>query len=105
MNRVRRQWLSWMTAKDVIHGTTSSPLRRNIAEWVDCVMAEMRGEEQIIKNAWQKTGYKWFPKEGGKIAAAATMRGGDKEIAAVWDGNGEEGLPHYIDSWENAFIV
>ena len=53
-------------------------------------MAEMKGEERIIKNAWRKTGYKWFPKEvdeiiltaaGGEIAV---MREGDK-IAAIVD--------------------
>ena len=64
-DRLRRQWLSWMIAEGVIHGTTSPPSRRDVAGWVDRAMAEMKGEEQIVKNAWMKTGYEWWPKEGG----------------------------------------
>jgi hypothetical protein len=82
-DHVRRQWLSWMTAKGIIHGTTSSPLRHNVAEWVNRAMAEIKGEEQIIKNAWQKTGYEWLPKEGGEIPAAVTMGGGQGDCGCV----------------------
>ena len=56
-----------MIAEGVIHGTTSPPSRRDVAGWVDRAMAEMKGEEQIVKNAWMKTGYEWWPKEGGRI--------------------------------------
>jgi hypothetical protein len=44
-------------------------------------MEEMKREERIIKNAWRKTGYEWFPKEGGEIAIAAaeTNEGGENE--------------------------
>jgi hypothetical protein len=67
-DHVRQQWLSWMIAECVIHGTTSPPLWCNVADLVNCMMAEMKGKERIILNAWLKTGYKLFPKEaGGKI--------------------------------------
>ena len=56
-----------MITKGFIYGTTSTPTRRDVAGWVDCPMAEMTGEEQIMKNAWMKTGYEWWPKEGGVI--------------------------------------
>ena len=55
-----------MIAEGVIHGTTSPPTRRNVATWVDRAMAEMKSEVGIICNAWLKTGYKWFPKEGSE---------------------------------------
>ncbi len=44
-------------------------------------MEEMKREERIIKNAWRKTGYEWFLKEGGEIAIAAaeTNEGGENE--------------------------
>jgi hypothetical protein len=29
-------------------------------------MADMKEEVGIIHNAWSKTGYKWFAKEGGR---------------------------------------
>jgi hypothetical protein len=63
-DRVRRQWMSWMIAEGVIHGTTSAPSRRDIAGWVDRAMAEMKNEAVICRNAWSKTGYEWFPKDG-----------------------------------------
>ena len=98
-DRVRKQWLSWMTAEGIIHGTTNPPSRRDVAGWVDRAMAEMKREEQIIKNAWRKTGYEWFPKEVENITAAAVMQEGgeDEAIAAVMNEYLEEELvPHYI---------
>ena len=82
---MRKQWLSWMIAEGIIHGTTTPPSRRDVAGWVDRAMAEMKREEQIIKNAWRKTGYEWFPKEVENITAAAVMQEGgeDEAIAAV----------------------
>jgi hypothetical protein len=65
-DRVRRQWLSWMIAEGVIHGTTSTPTRRDVATWVDRAMAEMKSAVGIVRNAWLKTGYEWFPKEGSE---------------------------------------
>ena len=65
-DRVRRQWLSWMIAEGVIHGTTSPPTRRDVATWVDWAMAEMKSAVGIVRNAWLKTGYEWFPKEGSE---------------------------------------
>jgi hypothetical protein len=58
-DRVRRQWVSWMIAEGVIHGS-------DVATWVNQVMAEMKSAVGIVRNAWLKTGYKWFPKEGSK---------------------------------------
>jgi len=63
-DRVRRQWVSWMIAKGVIHGTTSPPTRRDVMGWIDRAVAEMRSEGTICRNAWQKTGYEWFANEG-----------------------------------------
>jgi hypothetical protein len=54
---IRRQWVSWMIAEGVIHGTTSPPMRRDVATWVDRMMAEMKSEVGIIRNTWLKTGY------------------------------------------------
>ena len=57
-DRVRRQWVSWMIAEGVIHGTT------HVMGWIDRAVAEMRSEGRICRNAWQKTGYEWFANEG-----------------------------------------
>ena len=98
-DRMRKQWLSWMIAEGVIHGTTKPPSRRDVAGWVDRAMAEMKGKEQIIKNAWRKTGYEWFPKEVDEITeAAVTFTEEDEEIAGALEEHLEEQelLPHYI---------
>jgi hypothetical protein len=29
-------------------------------------MTEMKDVVGIVRNAWSKTGYEWFPKEGGQ---------------------------------------
>ena len=50
----------------VIHGTTGVPTRRDVAGWVDRAMAEMKEAVGIVRNAWSKRGYEWFPKEGGQ---------------------------------------
>ena len=53
-------------------------------------MEEMKREEWIIKNAWRKTGYEWFPKKGGEIPiAAAVTKEGDENEAAVMKERGE----------------
>jgi hypothetical protein len=59
-DRLRKTWLSWMIAEGVIHGTTSTPTRQDVATWVTSAMAEMKREGEIIWNTWRKTGYKWF---------------------------------------------
>ena len=48
---MRRQWINWMIAEGVVHGTTSPPTRLDMAKWVDAAMLEMKGEGKIIRNA------------------------------------------------------
>jgi hypothetical protein len=71
-----------MIADGVIHETTNLPSRRDIAGWVDHTIAEMKGDEQIMKNVWMKTGYKWWPKVGSVIpedeGVDATMVGDEE---------------------------
>ncbi len=62
---MRRQWTSWMMSEGILHGTTSQPVRRDVATWVNNVMGEMRREIKIVQNAWEKTGYEWLVKGSG----------------------------------------
>jgi hypothetical protein len=55
-----------MIAEGVQEGTTSSPMRHDVAVWVDEAMAKMKEKQQIIKNAWLKTRFEWFHKEEGE---------------------------------------
>ena len=57
---MQRQWLNWMIAKGIVHGTTSPLTRLDLAKWVNAAMLEMKGEGQIICNAWTRHGYEWF---------------------------------------------
>jgi hypothetical protein len=59
-DRMRRQWMNWMTNEGVVHGTTSPPVRLDVAKWVHNAMLEMKGEGKIIRNAWKRHDYEWF---------------------------------------------
>ena len=59
-DRMRRQWLNWMIPEGVVHGTTSPPTRLDVVKWVNATMLEMKGEGQMICNAWTRHGYEWF---------------------------------------------
>ncbi len=59
-DRVRRAWHNWVMAEAVIHGTTRSPTRLDIATWVANTMEEMKREGGIICNVWKKKDYEWF---------------------------------------------
>ena len=55
------RWESWMFAEGIVHGTTSLPTRKHIAEWA--IHANSTLTETIIKNSWQHGEYSWFPEE------------------------------------------
>jgi hypothetical protein len=57
---VRRAWHNWMMAEAIIHSTTCSPTRLDIATWVANTMEEMKRVGVIIRNVWKKMDYKWF---------------------------------------------
>ena len=40
--------------------TTTLQKRKAVAKWIEAVIAEMKNEATIVKNAWLKTGYEWF---------------------------------------------
>jgi hypothetical protein len=102
-DRVRKQWLSWMIAEGIVHGTTTPPSRRDVAGWVDRAMAEMKREERIIQNAWRKTGYEWFPKEVAEIsspaAAAAVMNEGGVGESATTAAAEEEEIARVLNEY------
>ena len=50
-------------------GTTTALTRKVVAEWIDAVLTELRNETTIIKNAWMKSGYKWFDWVGYLISS------------------------------------
>ena len=56
-----KRWESWMFAEGIIHGTTSPPTRKHIAEWA--IHANNTLTETIIKNAWRHGKYSWFLEE------------------------------------------
>ena len=58
---LRERWESWMFAEGIIHGTTSPPTRKHIAEWA--IHANNTLTETVIKNSWRHGEYSWFPEE------------------------------------------
>ena len=77
---MQRQWINWMLAKGIIHGTMSPLLRADIANWVNAAITEMKAEGRIIQNAWRRRGYEWFV---GNEEVGNKVVGGNEE--------GEEG--------------
>ena len=77
------QWINWMLAEDIVHGTTSPLLRADVANWVNAAMAEMKAEGRIIRNIWRRHGYEWFV--GDKDV-------GDKVVGGNREGEEEAGL-------------
>jgi hypothetical protein len=65
-SRVQKMWIKWMIKEGIKEGTTSTPTRRDVAVWVDKVMAQMKEEQRIIKIARLKMGFAWFDKEEGE---------------------------------------
>ena len=58
---LHEKWESWMFAEGIIHGTTSPPTRKHIAEWA--IHANNTLAETTIKNAWRHGNYSWFPQQ------------------------------------------
>jgi hypothetical protein len=56
--RIRYLWESWMIQEGLLHGTTTPPTRKNIAQWT----LEAKKELPIyyVQNTWRKTNYSWF---------------------------------------------
>ena len=44
-------------------GMVYAPTREDISSWVAQVVWGMDGKP-LMRNAWRKTGYNWFPEEG-----------------------------------------
>jgi hypothetical protein len=59
-DRMRKQWMNWMMNKGVDQGTTSPPVRLDVVKWVHNAMLEMKGEGNIIRNAWKRHDNEWF---------------------------------------------
>jgi hypothetical protein len=56
--KVREQYRNRMFAQDPNKAMPAAK-RSNIVEWI--LMAECNIKEALIKNAWRKTGFSWFP--------------------------------------------
>ena len=56
---MRAKWEEWMAeGGGIIDGPAKEPSRKQVAEWL--VDAYTNIPDQVGKNAWLKTGYKWF---------------------------------------------
>ena len=55
---IRDKWEQWMISEGIVHGTTSPPTRKQIAEWT--LHAKSHINHQIIQNSWRHGEYSWF---------------------------------------------
>ena len=75
------KWLNWMINKGVIHGTTSPPSRLDLAKWVHTALLEMKGEGEIIWNAWKRHGYEWFLNDTGEQDVGVNDNGAEGALS------------------------
>ena len=86
-DRLLWQWMNWIIVKGVVHSTTSSLSKVYVAKWVSAAMAEMKGKGEIIRNAWKRHGYEWFPKDAGEQDAGGDDEGGAGGISFKYQFN------------------
>jgi transposase len=82
-DRMRRQWINWMTNEGVVHGTTSPPARLDVTKWVQNAMLEMKGRGDIIRNAWKRHDYEWFVATATAMATATATVNDDGAEGAL----------------------
>ena len=59
-SRVCASWVRWMISDGILHSTTSPLSRQEVARWASLAVNNLKGSG-IIKHAWRKSGYSWFP--------------------------------------------
>jgi hypothetical protein len=52
---------SWMIFEGMVHEMTSTPTCLEVTGWIANAFCQLKGTK-MVKNAWLKTGYKWFEK-------------------------------------------
>jgi hypothetical protein len=69
--RVRVLWEEWMIDEIDRTGMVYAPTREDISSWVAVVVWGMDGKP-LMRNAWRKTGYDWFPEQGDLAGGGVT---------------------------------
>ena len=60
-HRVKEQWEAWMLAEIALENSISAPKREDVRDWCQSALAQLRQEEQIVRNSWRHGAYTWFP--------------------------------------------
>ena len=58
---LQMRWECWTMAEGLINGTTSPPMRKQIAQWG--LHANNEISVETVKNSWRHGEYSWFPNE------------------------------------------
>ena len=93
--RVRALWEEWMIDEIDRTGMVYAPTREDISSWVAQVVWGMDGKP-LMRNAWRKTGYDWFPEEGD-------LAGGGGDEVVTYDDNDdvEDILEDTLGGWDD----
>ena len=59
-SRIQQLWEEWMMDMIEATNTVCNAMHEEVAEWVAAVYWDMVGSK-VLKKAWQKTEYNWFP--------------------------------------------
>ena len=76
-------------------GIVYAPTREDISSWVAQVVWGMDGKP-LMRNAWRKTGYDWFPEEGDLAGG-----GGDEVVTDDDNDDVEDILEDILGGWDD----
>ena len=93
--RVRALWEEWMIDEIDRTGMVYAPTREDISSWVAQVVWGMEGKP-LMRNAWRKTGYDWFPEEGDLAGG-----GGDEVVTDDDNDDVEDILEDILGGWDD----
>ena len=69
---------NWTVKQAILHGKIDCPSRVQVAEWI--LEASQSLTYQTLRNAWQRTGFEWFPKgDGGSYSSYDEMNDDEEE--------------------------
>ena len=87
--RVRALWEEWMIEEIDRTGIVYAPSRDDISSWVAKVVWGM-DRKPLMRNAWRKTGYDWFPGGEGAVVSDGNETENDDIVGNDDDGENDD---------------
>ena len=70
-NRIRRKWEEYMLEEGLAMTVSKPPTRQQMATWITECLDDL--SEYIVKAAWRRNGYSYFPQEQVQVQVQLTI--------------------------------